>query len=166
MSNPNADKQERILKYYQELATFAQQANQGKTALTQAKAQIELAKADADLNAQKQLAQQVAHIERITTVATKMATEKANRPDLAGVEDLLGQIEARLSHYGELLKETRMMDAQFELAVSMGEFAEGAPGATRADVEAQIAQAKAKATKQLELADALVPSKPILLSLN
>ena len=156
--------QDRVLQFYQEVATYAQQANQGRTAQAQGEAQIKLAAADADTSAQTQIKQKLAHIKRVTEVALKLATETANRKDLAGVEELLGEIESRLANYGDIIKSLRAMEAQFELAIAMGEFAEGAPGATRAEVEAQIAAVRGKAEKQLELAAALIPSPSVVLA--
>lgn len=160
------DKQQRVLAFYQELATLTQQATKGQQALTSAGAQADLAKADADGQAQQAIKQQVVNIKRVTDLAIKLATEKAKRDDLEGVERLLGQLEARLENYGNIQKELRNMEAQFELAAAMGEFAEGAAGLSRGDAETMIAQIRERGEKQLQLADDLVPSAPILLRLS
>lgn len=160
VQNPDAPstQHDRIIAFYQEVATYVKQAAQGRAALIQAMAQTNLAKKDADTNAQRSIQNQVAQIERVTNVAETAVLDRTKKLTLASAESLLGDIEARLQHHAELVKQAKSMAAQIELADAMGEFAEGAPsGMTRADADVQVAAVEARVQKQLDLAEALIP---------
>lgn len=163
MTTTADQRHDRIVKFYTELSTIVQQAQQGKQALIQGATQRELATKDADTNAQKQIDAQIVHLKRVTEVAEKAAIEKSKRSSLHQAKDLLDKIQARLENHGELLKALSTMEAQFELAVAMGEFDEGKGGMTRADAEQQLAIVRTRVEKALELAHDQVPSPGIVL---
>lgn len=156
----NYDKQARIVGWYQELGTMVKEANKLQGLISSMRAQAQL-----HSDNKENLAQITKSKEEMTKAldkVTAIACEKGNRTNLASAEELLGQIEARLGQLDELQREVRTAEAQFELAVAMGEFDNGAPGMTRADAEKQIGAMRARADKQLELVDQLVPVKQSL----
>lgn len=149
------DRQARIIGWYQELGTMVKEANKLQGLVSQMRAQGQLHKDN-----KENLAQVVKNKDEMVKAldgVTKVACEKANRNTLASCEELLGQIEARLSQLDDLQRAARSAHAQLELAAAMGDFDDGKPGMTRAEAEKQIEEIKQRANKQLELIDQLIP---------
>lgn len=154
---------DRILSYARELSTLNSRAVEITSMMDALNAQLAVAKAkSATEEAAKIISTRTEATNELTTV-TKVATDKANRKDLAGVQRLLAQLEVRLDEHRRYEREYLTVEAQFEMAVAIGEFANEDAAQSRAEVEAVVNRARERMEKQLELASALVPEKPTLI---
>jgi hypothetical protein len=157
------DKKERIVKFYTTLATYVKEINKAKQVLIGLDAQGEMHRGNKTIL--DQIGEQRKQVIKVQDSAQKLAIDYSNRRDLAGAEDLLAQLEARISGHEQITKGYHDMQASFELAVSMGEFAADVPGMTRADAESQIAAVKERGEKQLELANQLIPVRSTIIEI-
>lgn len=157
------EKKERIVKFYTTLATYVKEVNKCKQMLHGLDAQGEIHRGNK--KALEQMAEQRKQVIQVLDVAQKLAIEYASKRDMAQTEELLTDVEARISGHEQISKSLNEMEASFELAVSMGEFDDGAQGMTRADAEQQISSVRLRGEKQLELADQLVPARSSILEI-
>ena len=157
------EKKDRIVKFYTTLATYVKELNKGKQALYSLDAQGELHRGNKQ--ALEQITEQRKRVIQVTDVAQKLAVEYADRRNIEQTEELLNDLEARISGHEKIVKGLNEMEAEFELAVSLGEFNDGVPGMTRADAEKQISAVRERASKQLDLADALIPARSSIIEI-
>jgi hypothetical protein len=157
------EKKERIVKFYTTLATYVKENNKAKQILHGLDAQGEIHRGNKKVL--EQIAEQRKQAIQVKDVTEKLAVEYAGSRNMATTEELLSDLEARISQHETLNKGLNEMEAQFELAVSMGEFDETVPGMTRADAEKQITSVRERAEKQLALADALIPARSTIIEI-
>lgn len=157
------EKKDRIVKFYTTLATYVKEMNKAKQVLYGLDAQGEIHRGNKPVL--EQITNQRKQATQVLDVAQKLATEYADRRNIEQTEELLNDLEARISGHEKLVKGLNEMEAQFELAVTMGEFEEDVPGMTRADAEKQITAVRDRAAKQLDLADALIPARSSIIEI-
>src|SRR4051812_30830618 len=157
------EKKERIVKFYTTLATYVKENNKAKQVLYGLDAQGEIHRGNKKVL--EQIAEQRKQAIQVKDVTEKLAVEYSGSRNIAATEELLSDLEARISGHESLNKGLNDMEAQFELAVSLGEFAEGVSGLSRADAEKQIIAVRERTEKQLSLADALVPARSTLIEI-
>jgi uncharacterized lipoprotein NlpE involved in copper resistance len=156
---------DRILSFARELAHLVKQAREAEAAIDAMSAQLEISKATGNTKEVEQLIKQRADARAYVEKVTSLVTQKANRDTLDGAERLLQQIETRLNEHGAYQNDAEVLAARLEMAATMGEFTTEDGATARAEIEGHLTTARERTSQQLELAAALVPSRPVILSL-
>jgi hypothetical protein len=157
------EKKDRIVKFYTTLATYVKENNKAKQILYGLDAQGEIHRGNQKIL--EQITEQRKQAIKVQDVTQNLAIEFASKRDMAATEELLNDLEARITGHEQIVKGLNEMEASFELAVSLGEFNDGVPGMTRADAEKQISAVRTRGEQQLALADQLIPARSSIIEI-
>lgn len=154
------DRLQRILKYFQQLATFVRKANEIRTALARLDSESQLMPMDGDTT--HRVNQQRLAMTQVLSAAETKAIELAKRATFEDAEQLVQELEARLGSAEEIQQGIRAYEAQLELAATLDSFESLDE---RRQAEAKLDALRDRYRTQLELADAKVPVTSSILEL-
>lgn len=148
---------EQVWRWVAETRALYAQREQFERMLAESKAALELASETGNTTQMEQIRRSREQITTAYEACTALIERKAGVA-ASRAEDLIQSIEARLQAHAELVREVKLMEAHFEMAVATGEFAEG----ERAAAEESLGESRQRVALQLQKAADLVPDKPQL----
>ena len=158
-----------IKKYVNELSGLLAEVDQANATIDHMNAAGRTAEKSGERQAQLQIANQRAQVEKQRDALEREILEVTKKTDIEGARQLLLDIVVRLEAADKDFRRLRAMIADFEFGVSQGSFvdepAEGeqAAGVTRSMYEKSLDEQRARVEARVQSASDLVPNRVVLL---
>lgn len=148
---------EQVWRWVAEARALFAQREQFERMMAESKAALELSSETGNTTQMEQIQRSREQLTSVYDACTALIERKCGVA-AARAEDLVQSIEARLQAHAELVREVKLMEAHFEMAVATGEFAAD----ERVEAEKSLTESRARVALQLEKAADLIPDKPQL----